>query len=177
MVEARKQKSPFWFFFAAIAVLVIAYVYLAGRGPEQVAHPEWITDFEQAQAIAAQQDKHLFLYFTGSDWCPWCIRLDREVLSDAEFVLPAQREFVFVLLDFPRDKSGQSQALQQQNAELAARYRIEGYPTVVLADSNGDSYARTGYRPGGGAAYLEHVRQLQAKKQPADNGPQAADDL
>lgn len=175
MVEARKQKSPFWFFFAAIAVLVIAYVYLAGRGPEQVAHPEWLTDFEQAKATASQQNKDMFLYFTGSDWCPWCIRLDREVLSDANFVLPARQEFVFVLLDFPRNKSGQSQALQQQNTELAARYQIEGYPTVVLANSNGDSYARTGYRPGGGDAYLKHISELQAKKQPAGASPQAAD--
>jgi thioredoxin-related protein len=175
MTEIRKQKNVFWFVFAILAVFVAIYIYRAGRGPKEVAHPEWVTDVEQARQIARRQNKDLFLYFTGSDWCMWCIRLDREVLTDAAFVVPAEQDFVFVLIDFPRNRSGQSQTLQQQNAELAAQNRIEGYPTVILADSEGEPYARTGYQQGGGAAYLEHVRKLQTKKQPAEVSPQAAE--
>lgn len=172
MTEVRKKsKNAFWFFLAIIAFLAVVWVYQAGRGPAEVAHPDWVTDFEQAKAVAEQRNKDLFLFFTGSDWCPWCVRLDREVLTDAAFVGPAQDDYVFVLIDFPRDKSAQSQALQEQNAELAQRYGIQGYPTVILADSQGDTYAKTGYRQGGGAAYLEHIRDLQAKKQPAEAYP------
>jgi thioredoxin-related protein len=161
MSKFRKQHKEFWFFFLLIAVLAVFFIYKNSRGPRQVAHPDWVTDFEQAQQTASQQNKDLFLYFTGSDWCMWCIRLDREVLTDAAFITPSQEDFVFVKIDFPRNRSGQSQAIQQQNAELAERYAVQGYPTVVLADAEGNSYARTGYQPGGGTAYLEHVRQLK----------------
>jgi protein disulfide-isomerase len=49
-----------------------------------------------------------------SDWCGWCIRLDKEVFSQPEFVDYAKENVVLVKLDFPRDKP-QSDAEKKQN--------------------------------------------------------------
>ena len=124
----------------------------------------WMTDFEAAKARAAEEDKDLLMDFSGSDWCYWCKKLDGEVFSKPGFVEEAGKQFVFVKIDFPSDKSGQSRQLQAQNQRLATIYGIQGYPTVILAYPDGTPYARTGYQEGGPDAYLAHLEQLRSQR-------------
>jgi len=131
---------------------------------QQPPHSLWMTDFEAAKQKAAAEGKDLLVNFSGSDWCYWCKRLDAEVFSSPVFVEQAAPMFVFVLIDFPKNKSGQSKALQEQNQRLADQFHIRGYPTVILMRPDGTSYAETGYLEGGAAAYLSHLRQLRGQK-------------
>lgn len=164
MADKKSINYVFWIFLLALlAVVLISAIYRV-RGPDRVAHPVWETDFQAAKEQAKAQNKDLLVNFAGSDWCYWCKRLDAEVMTDADFVLPAQQDFVFVLIDFPVDKSGQSQSLQDQNQRLAEQFAVQGFPTIILADADGNPYARTGYQQGGGTAYLAHIKELQAKK-------------
>ncbi|MBL7215575.1 MAG: thioredoxin family protein [Phycisphaerae bacterium] len=121
----------------------------------------WMTDFEKAKQTAREEDKDLLIDFAGSDWCYWCQRLDKEVFSKTAFLQEAGKQFVFVLLDFPNDKSGQTAEIQRQNERLARQFDVEGFPTVFLTDANGRPYARTGYMEGGAQTYLEHLRELR----------------
>ena len=41
----------------------------------------WHTDMTKATEIAINEKKPLLLFFTGSDWCGWCIRLQKIQLS------------------------------------------------------------------------------------------------
>lgn len=45
----------------------------------------WHTNVKEAIDLAKKEDKPLFLFFTGSDWCGWCIRLQKEVFKTPEF--------------------------------------------------------------------------------------------
>ena len=137
---------------------------LAQDDTDDTAESVWMTDFEAAKAKADQEGKDLLMDFSGSDWCYWCQRLDEEVFSRQGFIDEAGRDFVFVKIDFPSDKSGQSQALQQQNDRLARNYGIQGYPTIILARPDGTEYARTVYREGGPDAYLDHLQQLRQER-------------
>lgn len=119
----------------------------------------WLTDFDAAKAQAKREGKVLFLFFTGSDWCGWCMRLQKEVLTQPEFAAWANEKAVLVDLDFPRNVA-QSDELKQQNQALAKQYNIGGYPTVVLTTADGTVIAQTGYREGGAAAYVEFLRTL-----------------
>ncbi len=86
-----------------------------------------------------------------------------EVLSQQEFQFEASRHFVLVKLDFPQD-TPQSDELKAQNNELATRFGVESYPTVILTDVNSKPYAITGYQEGGVENYLavlEEFRQLR----------------
>jgi len=65
---------------------------------------QWLTDLPQAQAQAKVENKTVLLDFTGSDWCPWCIRLKNEVFSQPEFIAYANKNTVLVEVDFPRQK-------------------------------------------------------------------------
>jgi thioredoxin-related protein len=127
----------------------------------------WTENAKDAMAQAAKEKKDLLMDFTGSDWCGWCIKLDKEVFSQPAFTEEAPKQFVLLKLDFPQRKP-QSAELKKQNAELQAKYGVEGYPTIVLADAKGRAYAQTGYRPGGAEGYLKHLAELRAGREKRD---------
>ena len=99
--------------------------------------------------------------FTGSDWCGWCMKLDKEVFSTPEFQKYAQEHLVLVELDFPRKKE-LPPALKSQNDSLQQKYSIEGYPTIIVLDAQGKKLGELGYQPGGPAAFIAALDKLKA---------------
>lgn len=98
----------------------------------------WSTDLEKALKDAKTSKKSVLVEFTGSDWCPPCIAMRKNVFSKKEFVEAASKNFILVELDFPKgDKE-----LSEKNQPLAEKYKIEGFPTVVLLDSEGKEFTR-----------------------------------
>lgn len=128
-----------------------------------VAHASdlnWTTDFSQALERARQEDKRVLLDFTGSDWCPWCIKFDHEVLSTDQFATYAQSKLELVRVDFPRTKP-QDDALKQANQALAQRYNVSGYPTFVLVNYAGNELGRqSGYAAGGPRAFIARLEKF-----------------
>src|SRR5690349_17765328 len=86
------------------------------------AKAEWLTDLPQAQAKAKTENKLVLIDFTGSDWCGWCIKFNKEVLSTPEFAEYAAKNLVLVELDFPRKKQQPAQ-LKKANKALQEKYR------------------------------------------------------
>ena len=119
----------------------------------------WMTDFAQAKKLAAERKLPILVDFAGSDWCGWCIKLDKEVFSQPAFKTYAAQHVVLFLADFPR-QTALPAALKKQNDALAERYGIEGFPTVLLLDASGKELARTGYQAGGAEAYVQHLEAL-----------------
>lgn len=124
---------------------------------------KWLTDFEAAKKEAKSSKKPILIAFAGSDWCPPCIQLEKTVYHQKEFKEYAAENLVLVMADFPRAKK-QSAEQKKHNQELQAKYKIRGYPTVILTDSEGKEISRTGYRPGGAKKYVEHLKELLKKK-------------
>ena len=120
----------------------------------------WMTDFEKAKKKAKNENKTLLLDFSGSDWCSWCIKLDEEVFQKDIWKAYAKEHLVQVLIDFPREKSKQSEVLQRQNNELAKQYAVRGFPTVLLLNQEGTLIEKTGYQRGGAENYIEHIKEL-----------------
>jgi thioredoxin-related protein len=122
---------------------------------------DWETDFAGASADAKKSSRYLLLDFSGSDWCGWCVKLEKEVFSTPDFKEFARQELVCVLADFPRKKRLTSK-LMEQNADLAEKYRVHGYPTVILLSPEGDLVGKTGYRMGGAKSYVDHLKEMIA---------------
>lgn len=140
----------------SIVGMVIGTLLLAGS--LHAADEGWMTDFEAAKQ-AASTNRLILADFSGSDWCGWCMKLDKEVFSQPAFKAFAKEHLVLFLADFPRRKE-QSATVQKQNEALSERYDIQGFPTVLLLDAGGNVVARTGYKPGGAEKYVEHLREL-----------------
>jgi thioredoxin-related protein len=99
---------------------------------------EWQTDYSKALQMAKAQNKRVLLDFTGSDWCPLCMALRKQVFSTPAFQVYAQKNLILVEIDYPRGKK-QPAGLTNQNERLAKDYGIDdkGFPTVVLLDPAG----------------------------------------
>jgi protein disulfide-isomerase len=119
----------------------------------------WLTNYAEAERQAKSQHKLLLLDFTGSDWCGWCIMLDKEVFSKPEFKEYASKNLVLVELDFPRGKVLPAETLQQ-NQRLAGQYRIQAFPTIVVLDSHGKEVAQLGYMQGGPQVFIAELEKL-----------------
>jgi protein disulfide-isomerase len=92
---------------------------------------EWHTDLMKAHELSQSTGKPIFAFFTGSDWCGWCKKLQAHVFAKPEFVEWAKKNVILLELDFPRSKE-QSPELKQQNQSLQQAFGIQGYPTIWM---------------------------------------------
>jgi protein disulfide-isomerase len=141
--------------------IFILFLLAIGSLTVQAQDIEWHTDINKAVAISNKTKKPMLLFFTGSDWCGWCIRLQKEVLKTPEFAAWAMENVVLVELDYPR-RTPQTDAIKTQNAQLQQFFGIRGYPTVWFANGTAQkdgttTFAQlgsTGYVAGGPTAWL-----------------------
>lgn len=160
--------------FLAICGTVMTMCLLAFGGwlmlqPEsaKAANPDWLTDMQKAQEIAAKEKKDLLINFTGSDWCSWCSRLKSEVFSKEDFG-KAKDKFVLVEMDFPQDESLVPAKTREQNETWSNRFGVQGFPTIVLTDSQGRPYGSLGYVEGGPSAFLAELDKIAKVRETRD---------
>ncbi|MGA2253448.1 MAG: thioredoxin family protein [Thermoguttaceae bacterium] len=139
-----------------VPVLVLHAVLAHAAAPKEAA---WPTNFQAAQAKAKAQKKTLLVAFTGSDWCPWCKKLQTEVFAKQPFASAVHKQFVLVQVDFPHEKKLPDE-LKEQNGKLARKYKINTYPSVLLLKPDGELIAHTGYTPGGPENYIKQLTGL-----------------
>lgn len=150
---------------------VIVVFLILGSMSLQAQDIYWETNFKKATETSLKTKKPILMFFTGSDWCGWCIRLQKEVLRTAEFAEWAQKNVVLVELDFPR-KNEQTPEIRQQNAELQQLLQVQGYPTVWFVRPsekkdgkvNLDKLGSTGYVAGGPASWIATANPIIAEK-------------
>ncbi len=136
--------------------LRIALLVLLGTAGLRAA--DWTTDYEAALATAKEEDKTVLLNFTGSDWCGWCKLLKKEVF-DTERFATWSADHVLVTVDFPR-AGQQSDELKKQNRDLAKKYQVKGFPTIVFIDHEEKVLARHGYVKGGAEVWIAKAEEL-----------------
>lgn len=136
-------------------VIVSASMALASEG--------WLTDWEAAKAKSKAENKPILLNLTGSDWCGWCIKLEKEVLSQKAFKDFAAENLILMEADFPKKKELPAD-LKKQNEALKKQYLNGGYPTMYLVDAEGKKLSEDlGEIKGGTEAYIAKLKELIAK--------------
>ena len=145
-------------------LILIAFFFIGisiSQAQESKPELKWYTDVKEAIKVSNKKKKPLMLFFTGSDWCGWCIRLQNEVLRTPEFGKWAKESVILVELDYPR-RTAQSDEIKKQNSELQQAFGIQGFPTVFFANAtvnkegkvNFEGLGSTGYVAGGPTAWL-----------------------
>jgi thioredoxin-related protein len=123
----------------------------------------WRNDYAGALKQAQSENKLVLLDFTGSDWCPWCIKFEHDVLSTPQFGDYAHKELELVKVDFPHH-TPLPQGQQQANDALAQRFGVDGYPTYILLNSAGLEMGRqVGYLEGGPAAFIAALNKMSGR--------------
>ncbi|WP_242085579.1 thioredoxin family protein [Aestuariivivens sediminis] len=140
-----------------LSIMFIIFVSFFSVGQELI----WHTDMKKASEIAIRESKPVLMFFTGSDWCGWCKRLQKEVFQTQDFESWAKDNVVLMELDFPR-RTAQEQSVKVQNYQLQQIFNVRGYPTVFFVNPekkadgkmNLNSLGKTGYVRGGAQEWL-----------------------
>ncbi len=127
------------------------------------ADEAWTEDVSAAIKTANDDDKDILLFFTGSDWCPPCKKLEEEVLSVPDFQVEASQHYVLVKLDFPQEIE-QEESIKKQNEQWAQKFGVDSFPTVILLDKNEKPYAIAGYEDGGFQNYLGMLEESRQRR-------------
>jgi protein disulfide-isomerase len=145
-----------WIFIASLLFTLAACNVEAGDDSDKL---NWNENLEEAIKIADEENKTVFINFTGSDWCKWCIKLSDEVFTKQAFENYAKDNLVLVKLDFPRNIE-QTQEVKDYNRNLMKKYQVQGFPTVVVLNKDGERIGTTGYVPGGPEKYVKHLEEM-----------------
>ena len=141
------------------AVCLVALPFAAGSA---FAKEGWGENQQAALAKAKSEKKLILMDFTGSDWCGWCIKMDKEVFDTAEFKAFAKDNLVLVELDYPNKKQLAPETVAQ-NEKLQKQYSVDGFPTLIVLDSEGKTLKTFGgYQKGGAAAFIAELKKLQS---------------
>jgi len=120
-------------------------------------------NYDKAMAEAKAEKKMVLLDFTGSDWCIWCVKLDKEIFSKPEFQSYAKENLKLVEVDFPQIKT-QAKNLKEQNEKLKKKYGFnDEFPTVMVLNSEGKKIGVLGYMQGGPKAFIAKLDELKGK--------------
>jgi thiol-disulfide isomerase/thioredoxin len=158
----ENRRRALW--LLVIAPLVIAVLWAwwsATAAPSDqggVIRSDWFEDHDLARAKARETGRPILVNFTGSDWCGYCIRMREEIFDTGIFAAWAKDHVVLLECDFPRSRQ-LPRVIVTQNEQLADRFAIAGFPTIVLLDGDGRELTRSGYRRGGAAAWITAFEQ------------------
>ena len=143
------MKASRFFFLFFVATLLLTSLSALASG--------WVDNYKDALATAAKENKKVLLDFTGSDWCPVCIQLRKDVFDKPEFRTFADKNLVLVEIDKPLRQT-LSPLVQKQNDDLLEQYQVEGFPTLILLNPQGKILKQNlGYLPGGPKGFIDWV--------------------
>lgn len=141
-------------FFPAIGVLSLASALICS------ASSSWETDWNKALEKAGKGGHPVLADFTGSDWCPGCIYLRKNIFdTDAFAKYAADHQFVLLELDFPKAAGKMPPEQLKFHEELMRRYGVSSFPSVLLMEGNGAPYAKI---VGATRTPEEYLKKLEA---------------
>jgi protein disulfide-isomerase len=100
----------------------------------------WTEDIDGAFKTAAETGKPVFIDFTGSDWCYWCILADKHIFTNPKW-LEFSSKMVCLKVDFPK-ANRPSREVMDKRYKLAREFKVRGYPTFVLVSSDRKELSR-----------------------------------
>ena len=138
----------------------------AGGNPQQWKQGpsrDWHIRMDTALDAARRERRKLFLLNTGSDWCGWCKKLYKDVLSQPEFIEFARKNLILVYLDIPMRGMPELQKLYNREVGRAMRFHSGGVPCAFLYDEDGRFLDKiSGYRPRD--RYMQDLREILNKR-------------
>lgn len=160
-----------------IALILAATLITTTASAEETVR--WETDYDTAMAKAEETGRYVFVFFTGSNWCIYCMIINNRFFKKPEFIKLANEQFICLEVDFPRGEAakGQSDELKAFNQKLTRKHYIRSYPTIIITNKKGVAIGRTGYQKKMDAAqFVDHLSEMIDKNNVSKPKPYPAGD-
>ncbi len=123
------------------------------KGPD----PAWYIHLDDAVAAAQRSGRKIYALHTGSDWCPPCKNLEKNILSKSSFKKFARENLILLFVDAPRRKPIPDDQ-KAYNRQLAGKLKFgNGVPSILLLDSDGNTLGRIGGR----SSVANHIKAIK----------------
>jgi thioredoxin 1 len=90
---------------------------------------QWNTDINSSLKEAQKSNKLVFIDFY-TDWCSYCKELNKETFTDQNVKEKFAQKYVIVKIN------------GDTYPDLTSKYKVYGYPTLVILDANGNEIKR-----------------------------------
>lgn len=140
-----------------IGLFGLVFAAFAAVAAETSTPKGFTDDLDAAMKRAKANGHNILAVFSGSDWCIWCKRLEKHILSQDAFIKAATNDYELVFIDNPMDETLLSETGLRNNRRLTEKYGIEGFPTVLVLDADGKVVVQSGYRMVGPQEYISHI--------------------
>jgi thioredoxin-related protein len=97
---------------------------------------DWLTNLDTAKAKAKKTKKPILVYFTGSDWCPPCKKLEKHFFHTDQFEAESKK-YVLVYLDNPYRDDIIPRKEKKENKITASKYKVNFFPVLIALDHKG----------------------------------------
>ncbi|MEN8834514.1 MAG: thioredoxin family protein [Polaribacter sp.] len=97
----------------------------------------WETTYTNALKRSKKENKPVLIYFTGSDWCGPCIKLDKELFHTEKFKKLSNEFLILLEVDSPKRQDLLSQEKISENSYLKNKYKINSFPTLLFVNYKG----------------------------------------
>ena len=140
-----------------IGIVGLVFAAVAAVAAETSTPKGFTDDLDAAMQRAKENGHNILAVFSGSDWCIWCKRLEKEILSKDAFIQTATNAYELVFIDNPMDEKVLSETGRKNNRRLTEKYGVQGFPTVLILDADGEVVTQSGYRKVAPQDYLSHI--------------------
>jgi len=150
--------------FLLSSALVFSQTPASNQMTVQVGAPEpikWLHSYSEAVSLSQSTSKPIVILFTGTSWCPACMKLEREVISNPEFSKSVGQKFIFLKAEFP--EYSESSVMASPYKPLLDRYNVNAFPTLVVVNANGQKLYTVNYKSGGPNVYAQELLQKLGK--------------
>jgi len=118
-----------------LTLLFAAAVMVLADETSDMPKAKYVTSFDEAKELAATENKPIIIDFY-TDWCTWCKKFDKEVMTDPKAIEFLDNNVIFAKINAEVDTN------------VSQAYKIMGFPTFVVAKADGEEYDRVaGYLP------------------------------
>ena len=123
-----------------------------------LASAGWHTSYDAAMAEAESRGVPMLVLFTGSDWCPHCRTLEKNVIDTPLFREAIGGRVVLLMIDLPRE--GISEAVRVERSKVCIRYGVRSFPAVLVLGPDGAKVAeKKGYQGQSAQSWVAEMSQ------------------
>ncbi|MDO6517999.1 thioredoxin family protein [Zobellia uliginosa] len=136
---------------------------LLGQTDTPIKEVDWLKNYDSAMHISKEENKNVLVYFTGSDWCPPCKMLKRDLFDTDEFY-ELSKNYVLLYIDIPRNRDLLSTEQWEHNQALLKKLNKKGvFPLLTVLSPKGKVVNEySGYGMTGEISY--HLKFLEKNK-------------
>lgn len=141
----------------------ILFTFLLISATANSQQQPWKTDIDKAIKEAAATNKEVLLFFTVSEQCDNCDKLDNNIFGSEEFQAFAKENYVLVRIDFSQKPTEElTDRMIEKNLLIIEKYNKDGFfPLVVVLNKDSKVLGKTGvYKEETPAQFISLLRKF-----------------